>query len=85
MVFVFILLVGCLAIQYVFTDVPWLRTDSDSSNTIKLFTTHYEIQYWIAGFVNKGMSLYGIMKGTITNSGYGQAYGAQSYSSATLL
>lgn len=74
-----------VSLQYFLTNIAWLNPYDDTLNTIQLYSTHFEIQYWIAGFINKGMSLYGIFIGTISNASYSSAYGSTNYSVSTLL
>ena len=82
---IFLALIGFVTIVYVFTYISWLDPRDDTSNIIKLYNSHYELQYWMGAFINKGMSLYGIYIGSISNANYSATYGTANYSSSTLV
>ena len=74
---IFFTIALCVSVQFVATDVKWLR--SSDSNIVDLTNTYYSIEYYVSSFISKGLVLYGIEKGIVTGAEYSEQIGKPNY------
>ena len=72
-----------ITVEVMLIKISWLDMDNSDQNVFELLETHYELQAGMLKCMSKGLSVYGIRRGYLTNFKYSETYGVPDYEKTT--